>query len=236
MCFLLLLKAHETVLSATRTELSTGRWKQCSRWSGGQLPACGDSIVINAGITVEVTSILDFSLNNAPFHLKTKGTLTFQTGKKLRLPCYNSVTIETRALISGGGGLQYYRLRQVDIDGKSTLSRTLAVKWNLLYVFQIYPNPSTGELFANIDPQLIGQTGKLIINSPDGKLHILRDIKVETTSFGVKLLKNRGFLKPGSYMISLNFKNHNYSQMVIAKQTQVKYLYRSSTVWQLMAD
>jgi hypothetical protein len=318
--FLLLLTAHETVLSATRTALSSGRWEQSSRWSGGQLPACGDSIVINSGITVEVTSLLDFSLCNAPLHLKIKGTLTFQTGKKLRLPCNSSVTIETGGLISGGGGggnsnlidicnvtvwnaaqgnlpgpvvlqlnplpidlayfsvrpesdgitlswitlseinnshyviekgkdgvhfeelttvpgagttthlssylvtdknpfegLQYYRLRQVDIDGKSTLSSTLAVKWNSLHVFQIYPNPSTGELFANIDPQLIGQTGKLIINRSDGKLHMLRDIKVETTSYGVKLLKNREFLKPGSYMISLNFKNHNYSQMVIAK-------------------
>lgn len=317
---LLFLNISLTAESATRTALSSGRWEQASRWSGGQLPACGDSVVINAGISVEISSILDFSLCSGPLHLKIKGTLTFQTGKKLRLPCNSSVTIESGGLISGGGGggnsnlidicnvtvwnaaqgnlpgpavlqvnplpielayfsvrpesdgitlswitlselnnshyviekgkdglhfdelttvpgagttthlssylvtdknpfegLQYYRLRQVDQDGKSTLSSTLAVKWNSLHVFQIYPNPSTGELFANLDPQLVGQTGKLIINRADGKLLMLRDIRIENTSYGVKLLKNREYLKPGSYMVSLNFKDQNYSQIVVAR-------------------
>lgn len=316
---LLLFKAS-TVDSATRTALSSGRWEQASRWSGGQIPACGDSVVINAGITVEITSIIDFSLCNAPVHLKIRGTLTFQTGKKLRLPCSSSVTIETGGLISGGGGggnsnlidicnvtvwnaaqgnlpgpvvlqlnplpvelayfsvrpesdgitlswitlselnnshyviekgkdgvhfdelttvsgagttthlssylvtdknpfegLQYYRLRQVDFDGKSTLSSTLAVRWNSLHVFQIFPNPTTGDLFANLDPQLVGQTGKLIINRADGKLLLVRDIRIENSSYGVKLLKGREFLKPGSYMVSLNFKDHNYSQIVVTR-------------------
>ena len=320
LCLLSLLTVHETVSSATRTALSSGRWEQTSRWSGGQLPACGDSVIINAGITVEVTTVLDLSLCSTPVHLRIKGTLAFQTGKKLRLPCNSSVTVETGGLISGGGGggnsnlidicnvtvwnaaqgdlpgpvvlqlsplpielayfsvrpesdgitlswitlseinnshfviekgrdgklfdelttipgagttthlssylvtdknpfegTQYYRLRQVDFNGKSTLSGTLAVKWNSLHVFQIYPNPSTGELFANIDPQLAGQTGKLIINRSDGKLLMLRDIKVENITYGIKLLSNRENLKPGSYMVSLNFKEHNYSQLVISK-------------------
>jgi len=315
-----LLTLTEAAHSANRNALSSGRWEQTSRWSGGKLPACGDSIIINAETTVEISSTLDFSLCATPLHIKIRGTLTFQTGKKLRLPCNSSVTIESGGLITGGSGgghsnlidicnatvwnaaqgdlpgpvvlqfnplpvelayfsvrpesdgitlswitlsevsnshyvvekgkdgvhfeelttlagagttthlssylvtdknpfegLQYYRLRQVDFDGQSNLSGTLAVNWNSLHVFQIYPNPSTGELFANLDPQLIGQTGKLIINRADGKLHMLREIKVESTSYGVKLLKNREYLKPGNYMVSLNFKDHNYSQVVIAK-------------------
>ena len=114
-------------------------------------------------------------------------------------------------------GLQYFRLRQVDIDGKSTLSSTLAVKWNSLHVFQIYPNPFTGELFVKPDPQIECQTGKLIINKADGKLLLLRDIRIANTSFSMKLLKNREFHELGNYMVWLNFKDHNYTQKVVAR-------------------
>jgi hypothetical protein len=306
--------------AATKTALSSGKWEQASRWSGGQLPACGDTIIISAGITVEITSILDFSGCGTRMHLNISGTLDFQTGKKLRLPCSSTIQLNSGGSITagnGGGnsnlidicestvwnaaqgnltgplviqlnplpvemaylsvrpdkegitiswitlsekgnshftvekskngksfndlvrvegagttsqlnsylvtdmnpfeGVQYYRIRQTDFNGASTTSKMIAINWNSAFAFQIFPNPSRGELFANIDPQLEGQTGKLIINRSDGKLHLLRDIKIEGGTYGIKLLGQKEMLKPGSYLVSLNFKDHNYSQLIISK-------------------
>jgi hypothetical protein len=114
-------------------------------------------------------------------------------------------------------GIQYYRLKQVDFDGKSVTSELIAVKWQKGTECSIYPNPGKGELFANIDPSYDKQKGKLIINNTDGKLVLSKDIQVNGSFYGIKLLQNQEYLKPGSYLVTLTFRDKSFSQYIVSK-------------------
>lgn len=47
--------------------------------------------------------------------------------------------------------IQYYRLRQVDLDGKTSYSAIISVKSNTGSGISIYPNPTEGKLFFDVE-------------------------------------------------------------------------------------
>ncbi len=304
----------------TRSAVSSGNWSSGLTWSGGVVPSCGDSVLIGAGIVIQMTAIADHSVCNGAMYVYVGGTLNFQTGKKLRLPCGSKVVIGSGGLISagtGGGnsnlidicnytvwhaaqgnlagpatlqfnplpvqlihfstspnrdgvmlswltaseinnrhfviekgkdgilfeelgrvdgagttstinsyqftdknpyeGLQYYRLVQHDYDGRKEVSRMVAVRWNSMVDFHVYPNPTRGEIYANISPSLAGQKGSIIINNANGKLHFEKNIEFDETTNGIKLLSSKESLKPGNYLITLNVNDKSYSQFIMSK-------------------
>jgi hypothetical protein len=86
------------------TATSNGNWENNATW-GGTAPACGDTIYIASGRTVQITSVLDFSLCVSTMQVVIDGSLSFQTGKKLRLNCSSAVVVNNGGwIISGGGG------------------------------------------------------------------------------------------------------------------------------------
>ncbi len=87
-----------------------GAWGAPATWSPS-IPACGDTIFIQAGDVVTVENQQDFSEPGcaSPMFLIIDGTLDFPVnGPKLRLPCNSGVIINTGGLLSasgsGGGG------------------------------------------------------------------------------------------------------------------------------------
>jgi hypothetical protein len=312
--------AGSKVTAATRTAVATGSWSANSTWSGGITPVCGDSVIIPAGITVQITTLLDYTACTQRMYIRVAGTMNFQTGKKLRLPCDSKVDVPSGGLISagtGGGnsnlidicnttvwnaaqgnlhgpvtltysplpigllhfssapgedditltwltvtelnnkfyrvdksrdgklfdelgrmdgagtstllnsyqfidknpfdGIQYYRLSQSDFDGTTTVVGMIAVKFSRDVEFHFYPNPSRGELFVNVGRNYKGQTAQLVINNSSGKLVISKTVKLVETTFGVQLLQTREFLKPGNYLVSLNFPSKSFTQFLVVK-------------------
>ncbi|MES2773964.1 MAG: T9SS type A sorting domain-containing protein [Bacteroidota bacterium] len=65
-------------------------------------------------------------------------------------------------------GISYYRLKQVDVDGKFVLSGTKAVRFGKAKQLMIYPNPATSHMKLDLP----GSTGNLTITmtTTDGKL------------------------------------------------------------------
>ena len=66
-------------------------------------------------------------------------------------------------------GHNYYRLKQVDIDGKKSYSNTIDVQRRVLGTWALYPNPSTGEFnlmfnggYSKIQVQVFDMSGRLV--------------------------------------------------------------------------
>lgn len=95
-------------------------------------------------------------------------------------------------------GINYYRLRQVDLDGNHQFSEIVSINFEkLVSTTLIYPNPSTGifkiKYSANKQDK---QIERLAIISPEGKLidehiniPIQSEISIETLSPGIYVVK-----------------------------------------------
>jgi hypothetical protein len=105
--FILFCVFYNLSFSATRFVLTNGAWEDDANWTSGAGPSCGDSLIIPPGITVTINSMVDYSACLSPIQLSVQGTLIFQTGKKLYLPCNSNIYIYSGGLITpaaGGGG------------------------------------------------------------------------------------------------------------------------------------
>jgi len=48
-------------------------------------------------------------------------------------------------------GMNYYRLKQVDLDGKTKYTELRSVKFNTINSFTVYPNPTTDKVYINAE-------------------------------------------------------------------------------------
>jgi hypothetical protein len=112
-------------------------------------------------------------------------------------------------------GINYYRLRQTDFDGKNTVSEIKAVKiiTGADKDFNIYPNPVEHELAVALTSEANDLNLKVI--GTDGK------ISIQGTGTVVQLnqLINRNLmlLKAGIYIIKIENLNESYSTKMIKK-------------------
>lgn len=83
---------------------TNGSWNSSSTWSCGAVPDCGDSVVIPAGITVNITSQLDYSSCGSAIAIVVYGELHFQNGQKLHLSCGSMVYVMAGGSVTRGGG------------------------------------------------------------------------------------------------------------------------------------
>ncbi len=98
---------------------STGNWTNPSTWlfSGSpRIPAGGDTVQIPATDTITVNSIV--TITGLPVYLYIHGRLSFQTGKKLNLPCNSYVYIYPGGVLdpgNGGGSSNYIDICNVTV-------------------------------------------------------------------------------------------------------------------------
>ncbi len=104
LCFAAIGFSSNNIYATTVSAASSGNWENGSTWTNGSVPQCGDTVIIGSGITITVTTVLDYFTCSQPMHLFVMGTLHFQTGKKLKLPCGSIVQISLGGLISAGNG------------------------------------------------------------------------------------------------------------------------------------
>ncbi len=109
-------------------------------------------------------------------------------------------------------GLNHYRLKQVDLNGKVNIFPIRTVKFNASDLFEakLYPNPATQIVFIegdfkNIESiQIFNAAGQLVFQQTNLKE-------------GNKLEINVAGYKPGTYFLNLNFKEGNKSLQFIRK-------------------
>ncbi len=107
----------------------------------------------------------------------------------------------------------YYRLKQVDVDGKFTYSKVLALNLNSVAGWKFYPNPvknvATVELNLNtaskVNVQVISRDGKVVLNADKGVL----------TSGKQQVFVNTQNLSSGTYIVRVMAGNKTYTQLFI---------------------
>jgi hypothetical protein len=113
-------------------------------------------------------------------------------------------------------GLNYYRLKQVDLDGKSTYSKIVSVDVaaeQVPFAMNVYPNPARDNEFS-IDANLKNANQNVIleIRNIQGQIVLREEYNPETTFLTrqIKLLKKSGF-----YLITIQQGNYRDRVKVI---------------------
>ena len=113
-------------------------------------------------------------------------------------------------------GINYYRIKQIDKDGKFSYSKIISInlKEVLINAFNIYPNPVNAELKLNIHSKN-KEKATLIIYDVWGRI-ISKEVK-ELSKGNQVLSLNTNHLTPGNYFISLqwpeNFVKHKFLKL-----------------------
>lgn len=118
---------------ATQTTLLVdgGNWHTNENWTNGA-PGCIDTVIIPAGMQVNITSTIDLEACPDSMLVIVYGRIEFQNGKKLKLPCLSDVMVMDGGSIgvgSGGGsstyieicGNQYWNASSGDLTGPQSL-------------------------------------------------------------------------------------------------------------------
>ncbi len=104
----------------------------------------------------------------------------------------------------------YYRLRQVDLDGKEKLSSIIKLDLNKLFTWSVLPNPFVNEAFVQLQ---LNTQAKVQLQLMDASGKSLQTI-------------NKGILSEGTYSIPLNVKQlpkgTYYIRMMLNDETFIK--------------
>ncbi len=96
-------------------------------------------------------------------------------------------------------GSNYYRLKQVDKDGKFSYSKTISTNYLKPGSIQLYPNPAKDKLTVKgLNPAI---TSTIAIMDVQGKTLLLFTVKAATYNFSI------GRLAPGSYIVRVKDDN-----------------------------
>ncbi|MBK8089095.1 MAG: choice-of-anchor D domain-containing protein [Chitinophagaceae bacterium] len=111
--------------------------------------------------------------------------------------------------VSPAADLMYYRIRQVDNDGKYTFSSTAKVNFAKLKEVKLYPNPAAS--FIQLSNVNAAELKEVQILGVDGKLVALLPVNFQ-------LQYNISYLKQGSYFIRLLKKDKTIQTIPFIKQ------------------
>lgn len=99
--------------------------------------------------------------------------------------------------LSPYNGVNYYRLKQVDLDGRETISPVKKVNFNKIHTVSLFPNPTVNELtisFNEYDAKVISTISVLDFN---GSKVMTEEIQSETTQLNVSKMP------AGTYFIQI---------------------------------
>lgn len=132
-----------SIYSKTCKSCATGNWNSASTWLPAGVPACGDTVIIQAGHTVSVTTQQNYSACGLPVILNVYGLLYFYNGSKLRLSCGSYIVVLVGGSVDADVGLSNSNL--IEICDK--------VEWNSNTVLEGYAClPVTHPFCASVLP------------------------------------------------------------------------------------
>ena len=109
----------------------------------------------------------------------------------------------------------YYRVRQVDNNYFYTLSSIVMVKANSENLFQIWPNPTTGQVNVNIAVNSTQSTYVELLDLTGSKL--LSQPVLLVTGINSILVKELNTFTPGVYIFKVFADGKNHMQKIVIK-------------------
>lgn len=190
-----------------------------------------DNIVVKANLTLPVTltsftgkkegnnNILSWTtaneLNNKGFEVlrSADGTnfssIGFEASKNNTTTSATSYNfVDEKAL----AGTNYYQLKQIDKDGKSTLSNVVVLKsaTRKLEISTVYPNPANDKLNAVISSD---KEEKITVSITDLAGKVVSSQQVSTTNGSTNVFFNLQGLSKGTYLLRLTSTKNNEIQI-----------------------
>jgi hypothetical protein len=126
------------------------------------------------------------------------------------LPCANSQigSAYTYTDAAPGSGIVYYRIRQVDDDGKTNISAIRQINFGPENRISLFPNPTSGRL--------------TILNLPVNARYRLNDLQGRTLMAGIgstqTLILNVASLPTGTYLLQIESYGKTDTQKVVVKK------------------
>jgi len=151
---------------------------------------------------VELSWQTSEEINNSHFEVeRSSDALSFETiGRVMGRGNTTENVTYTYIDASARVGLNYYRLKQVDFDGKFEYSRIIAARFDGDGSFRVYPNPATDRISIQLPQdeeiksiQLVDMIGKTIKYSENHTELRIKDITNGTYILKVKTLTGRIF-------------------------------------------
>ncbi len=128
-------------------------------------------------------------------------------GTTTQVSKYNFTDVDVNKMASN---VAYYRLRQIDFDGKEKLSSIIKLDLNKLFTWSVLPNPFVNEAFVQLQ---LNTQAKVQLQLMDASGKLLQTI-------------NKGILSEGSYSIPLNIKQLTkgtyYIRMMLNDETFIR--------------
>lgn len=188
--------------------------------SGGPLPVTLTSFTatLQPGNSVKVAWSTSMELNSKLFEVErsTDGQ-TFSKIASTPAAGNSSVRIDYAILddvASLTAPFVYYRLKQIDIDGKSTLSKVVSVKLKKTNtVFTVSPNPFTNTVNINIDWDKNESTVVRVFNVTGAEVYSKNVKMVQGNNLIV--IDELANVAPGSYIIQFNNANNKLIRQLV---------------------
>jgi hypothetical protein len=98
-------------------------------------------------------------------------------------------------------GMNYYRLQQVDIDGKTSLSDVRSVRFDRINAISVVPNPSKGVFFITLNTDLFGK--EVVLQLLDTKGTVVLESK-EIVELNNTISIDGSNLNSGVYLIRVS--------------------------------
>lgn len=215
------LSYYGDILSTSFTSFHAGSNKfALANSSGGSNPLPVELLTFDAkpnGNVVDVTWKTASEINSDYFMVQhSKDGLTFYDVEKVNAAGnsssprnYYSVDYEPYDNIS------YYRLKQVDNDGKTTFSNVVAVKFNNPDLISVYPNPTIGPFNVSIKAEK-GEEVLIVVRDLLGK-EFYSKVIVMANDKEVIAIDPSGKLAPGVYVVVATSNDTIYEKKLVIK-------------------
>jgi len=172
--------------------------------------------IVNNNRTVQLQWKTTGEINNQKFIVEksvdgvafTAMSIVDAKGDVSAVNLYNTIDIKPNE------GVNYYRLKQVDKNGKYTYSSVVAINLNNsnINAFSIYPNPVGDNLQLNINSAK-KSLGSIVITDVSGR--VVKNYNVDFIKGLQSSFINLNNLKPGNYQITLSWSNQKITQRLI---------------------
>ena len=112
-------------------------------------------------------------------------------------------------------GTSYYRLLQFDLDGRSYLSNTIAVRTSAAPEMDVYPSPSSGDFHVVLNAEK-GKEVQLVVRDLLGKEFYSKGFILDDDVF-VQSLNLSGKLSPGVYFITASSDRFSVEKKIVIR-------------------
>ena len=98
-------------------------------------------------------------------------------------------------------GIMYYRLRQVDLDGKESFSNIVAISSAKNSVLNVYPNPTNGQVLLSLFTKELSGSATVVVYNTLGQALFTDKIEVIELSSGLTI--DMTILPKGTYAVKV---------------------------------